>query len=97
MVGAASENVGQVCVSTEWVYVEAGIYDKYIERIKFYANQLNIGSGDGLDVHIGSLTNERELLRAEAQVQDALAKGAQLIFGGKRRPNTWPLFMSRRY
>jgi succinate-semialdehyde dehydrogenase/glutarate-semialdehyde dehydrogenase len=92
LVGAVSENVGQVCVSTERVYVEAGIYDKYIERIKYYANQLNIGSGDGLDVHIGSLTNERELLRAEAQVQDALAKGAQLIFGGKRRPEIGPLF-----
>jgi succinate-semialdehyde dehydrogenase/glutarate-semialdehyde dehydrogenase len=92
LVGAASENTGQVCISTERVYVEDGIYDKYIDRIKYYANQLKIGSDDGVDVHIGSLTNERELLRAEAQVKDALAKGAQLIYGGKRRPELGPLF-----
>ncbi len=92
LIGAAGENAGQACISTERVYVEDGIYDKYIDRIKYYANQLKIGSGDGLDVHIGSLTNERELLRAEAQVQDAVVKGAQLIYGGKRRPEIGPLF-----
>lgn len=92
LVGAASENAGQVCISTERVYVEDGIYDRYIERIKYYASQLKIGSGDGTDIHIGSLTNERELLRAEAQVEDALAKGAHLIYGGKRRPDLGPLF-----
>lgn len=41
---------------------------------------------------MGSLTNERELLRAEAQVSDAVAKGAQVIHGGKRRPDLGPLF-----
>jgi aldehyde dehydrogenase (NAD+)/succinate-semialdehyde dehydrogenase/glutarate-semialdehyde dehydrogenase len=92
LVGAASENTGQVCISTERVYVEDGIYDKYIDRIKHYASQLKIGSDNGYDVNIGSLTNERELLRAEAQVQDAVSKGAQLIYGGKRRPEIGPLF-----
>jgi succinate-semialdehyde dehydrogenase/glutarate-semialdehyde dehydrogenase len=88
----ALENAGQVCISTERVYVEDAIYDSFIERIKHYADQLNIGSGDGYDVHVGSLTNERELLRSEAQVQDAVAKGARIVYGGKRRPDLGPLF-----
>ena len=50
----ALENAGQVCISTERVYVENEIYDQYIERIKHYAQQLNVGAGWGLDVHVGS-------------------------------------------
>lgn len=88
----ALENCGQVCISTERVYVEEGIYKPYIERIEHYAKQLNVGSGAGLDVHVGSLTNERELLRCEAQVADAVAKGAKVLHGGKRRPDLGPLF-----
>ncbi|MBA3873974.1 MAG: aldehyde dehydrogenase family protein [Anaerolineae bacterium] len=91
LVGAL-ENCGQVCISTERVYVEDGIYDQYVERIKYYADQLTLGSGDGFDVHVGSLTNEREILRAEQQVADAVAKGATVIHGGKRRPDLGPLF-----
>ncbi|MEO8609988.1 MAG: succinic semialdehyde dehydrogenase [Chloroflexota bacterium] len=88
----ALENAGQVCISTERVYVEDAIYDQYIERIRHYANQLVMGGGEGYDVHVGSLTNERELLRSEAQVKDALDKGAELVYGGKRRPDLGPLF-----
>lgn len=88
----ALENAGQVCISTERVYVEDGIYDQYVERIRHYANQLKMGSGDGYDVHVGSLTNERELLRTEAQVKDAVEKGAEIVYGGKRRPDLGPLF-----
>jgi aldehyde dehydrogenase (NAD+)/succinate-semialdehyde dehydrogenase/glutarate-semialdehyde dehydrogenase len=88
----ALENAGQTCVSLERVYVEDGIYDRYVERMREYASRLTIGAGDGFDVHVGSLTNERELLRAEAHVADAVAKGAKVLFGGKRRPELGSLF-----
>ncbi len=86
------ENAGQVCIAVERVYVEAGIHDAFVERICHYAGQMNIGSGDGWDVHMGSMTNERELLRTEAHIADAVAKGATLVHGGKRRPDLGPLF-----
>lgn len=88
----AIENAGQVCVSVERVYVEEGIYDAFVDRILSFAQTLKIGTGDGFDIHMGSMTNERELLRAEEHVADALAKGATLIYGGKRRPDLGPLF-----
>lgn len=92
LVGAL-ENCGQVCISTERVYVEAPIYDQYVQRIQHYAKQLNVGAGDDMFTdHVGSLTNERELLRAESQVADAVAKGAKVVHGGKRRPDLGPLF-----
>lgn len=88
----ALENAGQVCVSLERIYVEAGIYDPFIKRLREYADRLIVGPGAGFDVHVGSLTNERELLRSEAHVADAVAKGAKVLFGGKRRPDLGPLF-----
>jgi acyl-CoA reductase-like NAD-dependent aldehyde dehydrogenase len=88
----ALENAGQVCVSLERIYVESGIYDRFIERLKQFADKLTIGASEGFDVHVGSLTNERELLRSEAHVADAVSKGAKVLFGGKRRPDLGPLF-----
>lgn len=88
----ACENAGQMCVSIERVYVEAPIYDQFVDRVLHYAGQLKIGPGDGFDVNVGSLTNERELMRAEAQIEDAVSKGAQLRFGGRRLPELGPLF-----
>jgi succinate-semialdehyde dehydrogenase/glutarate-semialdehyde dehydrogenase len=82
----ALENAGQVCVSTERVY------DQFVDRIIHYAQQLTIGAGDGLDVHVGSMTNARELDRCEAQIADAVGKGARVLTGGQRRPDLGPLF-----
>src|SRR5690349_19991377 len=50
--------------------------------------------GAGLDdsVEIGSLTSERQLNAVEAHVRDALAKGAAVAAGGRRRPDLGPLF-----
>ncbi|MDX1990991.1 MAG: succinic semialdehyde dehydrogenase [bacterium] len=86
------ENAGQMCISVERVYVEDAIYDQFLARVQHYANELVVGAGDGLDVHVGSMTNERELTRVERHVEDALAKGAKLIHGGRRRPDLGPLF-----
>ncbi|NWF69981.1 MAG: aldehyde dehydrogenase family protein [Chloroflexi bacterium] len=90
---SALENSGQACVSTERVYVTAPIYDKYIERLMFYARQIKIGAGDGFDVDMGSMTHEREVKRVEAHIKDAVEKGAELVYGGQRRPDLGPLFI----
>jgi acyl-CoA reductase-like NAD-dependent aldehyde dehydrogenase len=88
----AFENAGQVCVSSERVYVEDAVYESYLTKLQEYAARLVLGSEGGMDVHVGSLTNERELRRTETQLQDALDKGAKVIVGGKRRPDLGPLF-----
>jgi acyl-CoA reductase-like NAD-dependent aldehyde dehydrogenase len=88
----ALENAGQMCISVERVYVEAAIYDQFIDRLEHFASQLKLSAGDGMDVHVGSMTNERELLRTEAHIADAVEKGATLLYGGQRRPDVGPLF-----
>lgn len=88
----ALQNAGQACVAIERVYVEAPVYERFLERLLYHAGRLKVGAGDGYGVHVGSMTHERELLRTEAQIADALAKGARLLCGGKRRPDLGPLF-----
>jgi succinate-semialdehyde dehydrogenase/glutarate-semialdehyde dehydrogenase len=88
----ALENAGQVCVGIERVYVLDAVYDRFVERLVHYAAQLVLGPGDGFDVHMGSMTNEREVQRCEQQIADAVTKGARVVFGGRRRPELGPLF-----
>lgn len=89
---AAFENAGQACLSIERAYVVESIYDRLLERLQHHAKKLVMSGEAGMDVHVGSLTNKRELQRTEAHLADALAKGAQLLMGGYRRPDLGPLF-----
>lgn len=86
----AFENAGQACISIERVYVEEAVYDPLIEALEIYAPQMTLGTGE--DAIMGSLTNENELRRTEAQIADALEKGATLLYGGNPRPDLGPLF-----
>jgi succinate-semialdehyde dehydrogenase/glutarate-semialdehyde dehydrogenase len=86
------ENAGQTCISLERVYVEAQVYHPFIEKIEQYIQNFTLGRERGFAVNMGSMTIEVQLEKVEAQVADALAKGAKLIYGGKRRPDLGPLF-----
>ena len=86
----ALQNAGQMCTSTERVYVMETVYDAFIEQLLAQVQQMRLGGGEG--DHCGSLTNEAELRRTEDQINDAVAKGAQVIYGSQRRPDLGPLF-----
>lgn len=87
----AMENAGQACVSVERVYVVEAVYEAFVARLVLAAQGLTMGSGSH-DLDMGSLTGERELARAEAQVAEAVAQGAQVVVGGHRRPDLGPRF-----
>jgi succinate-semialdehyde dehydrogenase / glutarate-semialdehyde dehydrogenase len=89
-VAAGFENAGQVCISIERVIVEEPVYEAFLEKMKHWQAKLQLGTNDA--AHCGSLTNERELLRTQAHIQDAVDKGARIIAGGKRAEDVGPLF-----
>ncbi|MBI1257603.1 MAG: aldehyde dehydrogenase family protein [Chloroflexi bacterium] len=89
---SALENAGQACISIERVYVEQGIYEAFLERALTYVQQYTVGAEGGNATCMGCMTNERELLRTEDHLRDAVAKGARILYGGKRRPDLGPLF-----
>jgi len=88
----AFENAGQMCISIERVYVEAPIYDRLLGRLLHYAGDIQFGPQDGMDVVFGSMTNHSELARTIQHIEDALAKGARVLYGGSARPDMGPLF-----
>jgi acyl-CoA reductase-like NAD-dependent aldehyde dehydrogenase len=80
----AMYNTGQSCCSVERIYVHEQIAKPFIEA--FLATVQGFVAGDPLDAktYIGPLARRAQLEVLEAQVSDAVAKGAKLIAGGKR-------------
>jgi succinate-semialdehyde dehydrogenase/glutarate-semialdehyde dehydrogenase len=92
LIRGSFENAGQFCMGIERAYVDDSLYEPLLERVQHFLGQYKFGAGDGRDVYMGSLTNEREIERIETHIKDALSKGATLLHGGKRRPDLGPLF-----
>lgn len=83
---------GQVCVSCERLYVQSGIYDTFVPALAEALKTLPIGPSLGWDVDVGSLSSAAQLEKVSAHVNDAVAKGAKVLAGGKPRPDLGPYF-----
>jgi succinate-semialdehyde dehydrogenase/glutarate-semialdehyde dehydrogenase len=82
-------NSGQTCVCANRFIIHKGIYKKFAERlIQAVQEQLRVGSGFDEGVTQGPLIDLNAVMRMEAQVKDALDKGARLGCGGRRVDGT---------
>jgi aspartate-semialdehyde dehydrogenase len=81
---------GQDCLGANRFFVERPIYDAFSTRFAEVTAKLAVGPGMG-DPDIGPLMNERAVAKQREQVEDALAKGARCLTGGKGHP-AGPLF-----
>lgn len=77
-------NAGQTCVTANRIYVQAGVYDAFAEKFRSRLGTLHVGRGTDTGVNVGPLIDEQGLFKVESHVTDAVAKGAKLLFGGKR-------------
>jgi succinate-semialdehyde dehydrogenase / glutarate-semialdehyde dehydrogenase len=77
-------NMGQTCVCANRIYVQAGIYDAFVEKFARKVSELKVGNGAESGVMQGPLINMEAVDKVERHVADALAKGAKLVVGGKR-------------
>ena len=82
-VWGALMNCGQSCTSIERVYVEAGVYQPFVEQVVARVRAIRQGASDN-EVDIGCLTSGEQLKKVTAQVDDALARGAKALTGGRR-------------
>ncbi|TYC89293.1 NAD-dependent succinate-semialdehyde dehydrogenase [Novosphingobium sp. BW1] len=71
-------NAGQTCVCTNRFYVQAGIHNRFVEKLGAAVRALKVGPGTEDGVEIGPLINQAAKDKVEAHVNDALAKGAQI-------------------
>jgi succinate-semialdehyde dehydrogenase/glutarate-semialdehyde dehydrogenase len=77
-------NSGQTCVCTNRFYVHDKVYDAFAEKLRVAVEQLKVGRGTDEGVTQGPLINEAAVLKVESHIEDALAKGARIVTGGKR-------------
>jgi len=76
-------NAGQVCISVERVYVEAPVYEEFVERVTANVRALRQGPPNGAgSVDVGAVIFPPQLQVVDAHVKDAVAKGARVLAGG---------------
>ena len=81
----ALQNGGQTCISVERVYVEEPIYDQFVAKVEEKMRALRQGvPGEAGSVDIGAITSPPQVDVIDSHVQDAVAKGARVLVGGKR-------------
>ena len=87
----AMYNAGQSCCSVERIYVHERIHDAFVAAFVETVRGFKRGDPASEDTYIGAITRAPQLDVLDAQVADALAKGATLQIGGRRgvAPGNW--------
>jgi glyceraldehyde-3-phosphate dehydrogenase (NADP+) len=75
---------GQVCIHTQRIYVEQGIFDEFAQQFIAGVKRLKAGSPLESDTDIAAMIDEANAIRVEQWVKEAVASGAKLLCGGKR-------------
>jgi len=81
---AKYRNSGQTCVCTNRFLVQAGIHDRFVEKLVAAANAMKVGNGLDPGVQQGPLIDAKAVAKVEEHIKDALGKGARIVAGGKR-------------
>src|SRR5579872_238285 len=79
-------NAAQTCLSIERCYVHERIYEPFLKACVEKTNSLHLGHGGDENTDVGPLIHQRQLKTVQAHVEDAIARGARLLAGGKTLP-----------
>ncbi len=77
-------NMGQTCVCANRIYVQSGVYDEFAEKFAGKVKEMKVGNGLDDGVVQGPLINSAAIDKVEEHLEDATAKGARVLTGGKR-------------
>jgi succinate-semialdehyde dehydrogenase/glutarate-semialdehyde dehydrogenase len=76
-------NAGQTCVCANRIYVQEGVYDEFVQKFAAKVQALKVGNGFEDGVVQGPLIEPAAIEKVQRHVQDALARGGQLVTGGQ--------------
>ncbi|EDZ48194.1 succinate-semialdehyde dehydrogenase [Rhodobacterales bacterium Y4I] len=75
-------NNGQTCVCANRIYVQAGVYDAFAEKLKAALQKMTIGDGLKEGTDFGPLITKDAVEKVEEHIADAKSKGGSVILGG---------------
>ncbi len=82
---------GQLCISAERVVVHEAVYDEFVPRFVDAVSRMRLSTGLHWGADMGSLVSEDQKRRVLDHIEDAVAKGARVLTGGRVRPDVGPL------
>ncbi|WP_040796953.1 succinic semialdehyde dehydrogenase [Nocardia higoensis] len=91
-VRACFASAGQLCESIERIYVHEAVHDRFVREFVTAVEGIELGGGLDYRADMGSLTFQRQLDTVRAHIDDAVAKGATVLAGGRHRPDLGPFF-----
>jgi succinate-semialdehyde dehydrogenase / glutarate-semialdehyde dehydrogenase len=77
-------NAGQTCVCANRIYVQAGVYEAFVQKFAAKVKALKVGNGFEDGVVQGPLIEDAAVEKVQRHVADALAKGGRLLAGGSK-------------
>jgi succinate-semialdehyde dehydrogenase/glutarate-semialdehyde dehydrogenase len=89
---AMFSNSGQLCISIERLYVHESIASEFVQRLVERVRRMRLGAGLSYDYDMGSLISSEQLDAVRSHVDDAVARGARVLVGGRARPDLGPYF-----
>lgn len=81
---AKFRNAGQTCICTNRLYIQSGIYDRFVARFAERVAALNVAPGIEAGAEQGPMIDEAALAKMEELIGDAVGKGAKIVTGGER-------------
>jgi len=81
----AFANAGQVCISCQRVYVHRSVYQEFCDQAVAYAKTVVMGDPLDAATDLGPMISEQEAIRMEEWLTEAIADGANVLIGGKRK------------
>jgi len=75
-------NNGQTCVCANRIYVQAGVYEAFTDKLTAKLKEMKVGDGLEDGTAFGPLINEKAATKVRAHIDDAVSKGAEVVFGG---------------
>ncbi|MBB4682894.1 succinic semialdehyde dehydrogenase [Amycolatopsis jiangsuensis] len=85
-------NTGQICMHVERIYLPQSRYEEFKNAFVAKARALDVRAAYDFGPEMGSLVSVEHLGRVQSHVEDAVAKGATVVCGGKPRPDLGPAF-----
>jgi len=89
---ALFSNAGQLCISVERLLVHEAVADDFTRLLEKRIRSMRLGARLGYDDDMGSLISREQLETVREHVDDAVAKGATVLAGGRARPDVGPYF-----
>ena len=76
-------NAGQTCVCANRLYVQSGVYDAFVDKLTAAVAKFSVGNGLDAGVNFGPLIDQNALAKVQEHIDDAKAKGGEVVAGGQ--------------